>query len=121
LTTKRFGAKKERAAAPPALTPYAVLLVKAADGDDKIRQAYHKIAQKHHPDAREDKQPGPQWYEATDAYNAVKTEAARAEWEARLKLAAKVCAKCKGVGVEGSRFGGGKVRPCAACAGTGRS
>jgi hypothetical protein len=105
---------------PVNLTPYAVLLVRPADGDDRIRKTYHRQAQLHHPDAQVAQEAaGSLWYVAAAAYNAIKTPALRADLERRTALLAGVCAACGGLGVAGSRVGGGKVRVCAVCGGAG--
>ena len=103
------------------LTPYAVLGVKNTDSDDTIRRAYHVVARTEHPDASVGGKPTPAWYISTEAYTAIKSVLARIQWEAQLRIAAKVCIKCRGYGVSGSRVGGGSVGTCKGCNGTGRS
>jgi DnaJ-class molecular chaperone len=101
------------------MTPYAILMVRPSDSDASIRAAYHTQARRYHPDAV----PGgaqPQWYTYTGAYQAIKTEAARAAWEARQALLSGRCLTCRGRGVAGSRAAGGKIRLCAVCGGEGR-
>lgn len=122
--TKDFTAVKVRPAA--ALTPYAVLLARPADSDDTIRRLYHNIARYTHPDAISGfPEPGrtkarDEWYRATEAYTAIKTEAVRSALATATVRLSGVCSTCRGFGVVGSRLGGAKVRVCEACKGAGR-
>ena len=101
------------------MTPYALLLVKPNDPDEVIRKAYHAQAETQHPDANGGT-PGPQWYTATAAYNAIKTETLRQAWARRQGALAGLCATCEGSGVVGTRMFKGKIRLCNGCQGEGR-
>jgi DnaJ-class molecular chaperone len=100
-------------------TPYAFLLVKPSDPDEAIRKAYWVVAQVHHPD-RNGGVAGELWAPATAAYDAIKTDEARARWAAKQHLLAGTCTVCGGCGVVGTRMFKGKIRLCAECGGNGR-
>lgn len=122
--TKDFTSVKTKSAAT--LTPYAVLLARPADSDETIRRLYHNIARYTHPDAiARFPEPGrskarEEWYRATEAYTAIKTEPVRRALELTTNRLSGVCTACRGFGVKGSRLGGAKVRICEACKGEGR-
>lgn len=101
------------------MTPYAVLKVKQTDTDEVIRKTYHAIARTAHPDV-DGLKPSDLWFAATEAYTAIKTTGARISWEAKLRIQARTCTKCRGYGITGSRIGGIGIRVCAACKGDGR-
>lgn len=100
------------------LTPYAVLLVKPTDDDRTIRAAYHEIAKESHPDRVVEARAV--WELATQAYTAVKTQAAREAWAKTQALLSGACNACEGSGVTGTRLFKGKVRLCEVCRGEGR-
>jgi len=103
------------------MTPYAVLMVKPGATDEVVRAAYHVIAKRTHPDARSGKsltefvQMTEDWYCATEAYSAIKTDEKRKALEQRQKLLSGLCSECRGYGVVGWR-----VRVCDVCDGEGR-
>lgn len=101
------------------MTPYAILLCKPSDSDETIRRLYHKHAEAHHPDVNGGAA-DEQWYAATSAYSAIKTEEKRFEWRQRHCLLSGLCHKCASAGVVGSRLAGGKIKVCVACGGKGR-
>ncbi len=103
-------------------TPYAVLLAKPTDSDETVRKLYHRIAEANHPD-RSTKRgaPGPLWFDATEAYTAIKTREKRYEWRKHHETLSGLCQDCEGYGVRGARLFKGTVRPCPACGGEGRT
>lgn len=101
------------------MTPYAILKVKYTDADDVIRRAYYALIRTEHPDSGTG-EPTELWYMATEAYNTVKLAVLRIGWEAKLHIQARICEKCRGYGVTGSRVGGIGIKVCAACKGEGR-
>lgn len=101
------------------MTPYAVLLVKPTDTDELIRKTYHVQARKEHPDLVK-VEPSDNWYIATTAYTAVKTETKRAAWMEKQSLLSGFCDPCGGSGVRGTRMFKGKIKICEVCKGEGR-
>lgn len=97
------------------MTPYAVLMVKPGATDEVVRAAYHVIARRAHPDARIGESSTEDWYCATEAYSAIKTDEKRKALEQRQKLLSGLCSECRGYGVVGWR-----VRVCDVCDGEGR-
>lgn len=105
------------------MTPYAVLMMKPNATDVAIRSAFHAIARQTHPDspvvaamdARGKDAARKAYAEATEAYAAIKTAVARAEWARSQAFRSGVCRDCRGAGVVGY-----EVRLCAACGGEGR-
>ena len=98
------------------MTPYATLMVRPADGDLRIRKAFHALAEGQHPDRNGAAGVlGPRWYEITAAYGLIKTKTLRAAWKAMQSLQARRCKSCDGYGVVGY-----KVRLCEKCDGEGR-
>jgi DnaJ-class molecular chaperone len=102
------------------MTPYATLMVKPLDGDLTIRQAYHALAKRHHPDKSLGKPVPKEWYAASAAYAVIKTEDARRRYADYTSKLAGVCQACSGSGVKGTRVGRSKVRICVMCEGEGR-
>lgn len=95
------------------MTPWAELLVRPRDGDDRVREAFHRIAETQHPDANGGAV-GPRWHAARDAYAALRTDALRARAARAVELRAGNCPSCKGYGVQGLR-----PRLCPTCRGEG--
>ena len=103
------------------MTPYAVMLVKPNDGDVAIRKRFQMQSKKQHPDRDgANGQPGPEWFSLAAAYSQIKTEGLRAAWAAKNNLLSRLCKPCSGLGVRGTRIGGGKITVCDKCSGEGR-
>jgi DnaJ-class molecular chaperone len=104
------------------MTPYAVLLCRPLDSDETIRAAFHGIVRQGalHPDLERTDRVRGEWHEVNDAYQAIKTETLRIQWQHAQALFAGKCAQCRGYGVRGTRSAGGKITVCVACEGRGR-
>jgi DnaJ-class molecular chaperone len=108
----------------PLLTPYAILQVRPADGDDAIRARFHVLARHCHPDAILTQRGAnfvklkADWELYSGAYAKVKTAALRTAWERGEALLAGRCGSCRGVGVTGGALGAIKI--CQECKGEGR-
>lgn len=106
------------------MTPYAVLLVRPADGGDAIRARFHVLARHCHPDAILTQRGAnfvklkADWELYSGAYAKVKTAALRAAWERTEQLLAGRCLVCRGSGVHGGPLSG--VKLCSECKGEGR-
>ena len=102
-----------------------MLLAKPTDDDAVIRKLFHALVQSEdagHPDRLgAGGEPGPRWYEVSQAYAQIKTEGLRQAWERRNAVLARLCKDCNGWGVVGTRFLGGKVSVCVKCGGAGRA
>jgi DnaJ-class molecular chaperone len=106
------------------MTPYAVLQVRPADGDDAIRARFHVLARKCHPDIVLTRRGTnflklkTDWALYSGAYAKVKTTALRTVWERAEQLLAGRCPVCQGSGVQGGPLSG--VKLCLECKGEGR-
>ena len=104
------------------LTPWAILLVRPIDDDLAVRKAFHVISKIQHPDHTKDRRPGPLWFVASEAYEALRTEALRTAWAAARTTLAGVCSACDGLGVTWRRIGKDRsTKVCERCNGTGRT
>lgn len=97
------------------MTPWAELLVRPGDGDERVRAAFHRIAETQHPDANGGAV-GPRWHAARDAWAALRTEALRTKAARAVETRAGNCAACQGYGVVGLG-----PRLCPTCRGEGRA
>ncbi len=102
-------------------TPYAVLLLDPRlDDDATVRRLYHAFARQSHPDIT-GVQAVDAWYAATQAYTALKTQAARAAWRKAQRMLSRLCPVCDGYGVTPPmRRRGQPPAICDKCKGVGR-
>lgn len=110
------------------MTHYEALGVSSSATDQEVRDAFHAIASRTHPD-KWPKRMTPkaavklsaEWQAAQAAYNAIKTPKRRAAYDKEIALLAKPCLFCDGKSFTQTRTGFRVTNTeCKACKGTGK-